>query len=74
MRRNIRKEILKRDGNLSLDQETKENNRSNKQYLYKPKDFNTLVRDVDQDNRGNKLYVQRTLNSNWILPFTNPRD
>ena len=33
------------DGNLSPDQVTKEDNRSNKQYLYKPKDFYTSVRD-----------------------------
>ena len=39
VRRNIRKEILIRDGNLSLDQVTEEDNRSNKQYLYEPKDF-----------------------------------
>ena len=38
-------EILMLDGNLSPDQVTKEDNRSNKQYLYKPKDFYTSVRD-----------------------------
>ena len=38
VRQNIRKEILIRDGNLSLDQVTKEDNRSNKLYLYKPED------------------------------------
>ena len=53
MRRNIRKEILVRDGNLSLDQVTEEDNRSNKQYLYKPKDFYTSVRD--------EIYMHRTL-------------
>ena len=37
----IRKEILVRDGNLSLDQVTEDDDRSNKQYLYKPKNFYT---------------------------------
>ena len=50
---NIRKKILIRDGNLSQNQGTKEDNRSNKQYLYKPKDFYTLVRD--------QIYMNRTL-------------
>ena len=33
VRRNIREEILIQDGNLFLDQVTKEDNRRNKQYL-----------------------------------------
>ena len=41
VRRNIKKEILVRNGNLSLDQVTEEDNRSNKEYLHKPKDFYT---------------------------------
>ena len=45
MRRNIKKEIFIRDENLSIHQVTKEDNRSNKQYLYKPKEFYTSVRD-----------------------------
>ena len=53
MRRNIRKEILIRDGNLSLDHVTKEDNRNNKQYLYKPMDFYTSVRD--------EIYIHKTI-------------
>ena len=53
MRRNIRQKILLRDGHLSLDQVMKDDNRSNKQYLYKPKDFSTSVRD--------EIYMQKTL-------------
>ena len=45
VRRNIRKKILLQDRNLSLDQVTKEDNRSNKQYLYKPRDSCTEVWD-----------------------------
>ena len=44
MRRNIWKEILIRDEKLSLDLVTKKDNRSNKQYLYKPEDFHASVR------------------------------
>ena len=53
LRNKILKEILIKDGNLSLDQVTKENNRSNEQYVYKPKDFHTSVPD--------ELYMHRTL-------------
>ena len=56
VRRNIMKEILLRHGNLSVDQVTKEGNRSNKQYLYKPKDFCISVRD--------EIYMQKILGTN----------
>ena len=53
VRRTIRWKILLWDGNLSLDQVTKEDNISNKHYLYKPRDSYTEVWD--------KIYLKETL-------------